>query len=517
MKPLLVPGITCGALVAPDRSGALVDGRDFYRAFYEACCEAERTILMAGWQFSCTVELMRGDDAKCCKYPTTLIELLVALCEERPDLNVYMLPWDSSAVFAFEREPLQRLKLRLKGHKRIHWKMDNMHPAGASHHQKMFIIDRSIGILGGMDVCRSRWDDRTHEAEQICRERRTRCKPYHDVNAFVTGEAVDTLRGWFAKRWEIATGDKLELPDHPRKTIDVKSSFDIAAPHVALSRTWPKMEKDGMPELTELLRLHQRAIGQAKKVIYIENQYFSSYEIERSLEGRMRQGGPPLEIVMVLPKASAGLKERISIGVYQQQILERLTKVAKETGHHLGVYYQAGANAADQKKEPPVFIHSKVLAVDDRFFLVSSANLSNRSMGFDTELGIAWESPVPSDSLRNARLELLAEHCGMERDEAEARFAAPFQLVKKLDEVAEAKRHLLRIHDRNINEKPGWFLRHMMKKPGSVFDPANPQQFREGLPEPVAWLDRLIREPIVVIFGDKIPWLRKRRALGNGS
>jgi hypothetical protein len=41
-------------------------------------------------------------------------------------------------------------------------------------------------------------------------------------------------------------------------------------------------------------------------------------------------------------------------------------------------------------------------------------------------------------------------------------------------------------------------------------DPANPQQFREGLPEPVAWLDRLIREPAVVLFGDRIPWLKKR-------
>jgi phosphatidylserine/phosphatidylglycerophosphate/cardiolipin synthase-like enzyme len=505
MRPLLVPGETCAALVTTERSGVLVDGRDFYRAFYDACCKAERTILMAGWQFACNVELVRGEDAACCEYPTTLIELLSHLCEKRPELEVFMLPWDSSPVFAFEREPLQRLKLKLRGHSRIHWKMDNMHPPGASHHQKLFIVDRAIAFLGGMDVCTSRWDDRSHEATKAIRDRRG--KPYHDVNAFVTGDAVDVLRNWFVRRWEIATGDRLDLPEQPRTTIDVQSTFDVEAPRVAFARTWPQMDKCDLPELRELLRLHQRAIGQARQSIYIENQYFSSYEIATALECRMRQGGPPLEIVMVLPKKSAGLKERVSIGVYQAQILAHLTKVAKQTGHHLGVYYQAARGGNGD--EPPVFIHAKLLAVDDRFLLVSSANLSNRSMGFDTELGVAWEAPMPSESLRNARLELLAEHCGMTRAEAERELAAPRGLVASLDRIANAKQHLLRMHDRNRDERPGWLMRRFLPK-RTPLDPANPQQFREGLPEPVAWLDRLIREPIVVTLGDRIPWLRKR-------
>jgi len=507
MKPLLEPGDTCASLVGVDRSGVLVDGRDFYRAFYDACCQAERAILMAGWQFSCNVELVRGDDAATCKYPRTLIELLSVLCEQRPDLHVYMLPWDSSPVFAFEREPLQRLRLRLQGHSRIHWKMDNMHPAGASHHQKLFVIDRAVAMLGGMDVCSARWDDRSHEAFKDTRDDKQR--PYHDVNAFVTGDVVDVLRNWFTRRWEIATGEPLELPAQPRTTIEIRSSFEIDAPHVALARTWPAMEKCDLPELRELLRLHQRAIVQARRSIYIENQYFSSYEIATALECRMRQGGPPLDIVLVLPEKSAGLKERISIGVYQAAILDNLTRIARATGHRLGVYYQAARGRSGE--ETPVFIHAKVLAVDDRFLLISSANLSNRSMGFDTELGIAWEAPAPTDSLRGARLELLAEHCGMRRDEAEARFGNPHGLVGKLDALASAKTHLLRIHNRNRDERPGWLMRRFLPK-RTPLDPANPQQFREGLPEPVAWLDRLIREPAVVLFGDRIPWLRKKNA-----
>ncbi|HEX5062568.1 MAG TPA: phospholipase D-like domain-containing protein, partial [Kofleriaceae bacterium] len=244
-----------------------------------------------------------------------------------------------------------------------------------------------------------------------------------------------------------------------------------------------------------------------KHTIYIENQYFSSYEIATALECRMRQVGPPLEIVMVMPKKSAGLKERISIGVYQARILDRLSRLAADTGHRFGVYYQAAPH--HDGKEVPVFIHAKVVAVDDRFLLISSANLTNRSMGFDTELGVAWESPVPNESLRGARLELLAEHCGMPYDEAAARFASAEGLVGKLDALARDKTHLLRIHERNVDEHPGWLLRRFLPR-RTPLDPANPQQFREGLPEPVVWLDRLIREPAVVLFGDRIPWLRKR-------
>ena len=488
MTTLLVPGQTCGARIDGSRGGVLVDGRDFYRAFYQAACRAQRTILMAGWQFSCDVELVRGGDAERCTYPTTLIELLNKLCEERPELEVYLLPWDSSPVFAFEREPLQRLKLLLKGHGRIHWKMDNTCPPGASHHQKMFIIDRSIAFLGGQDLCDGRWDDRDHRATSGPRSTQGRPdKPYHDVNAYVTGDGVDVLRGWFAERWQHATGRRLELPAMPRTRIEIEPTFELAAPRIALARTWP--EVGDTSEICELLRLHQRAIASAQRLIYIENQYFSSHQITKALEARMRQrGAPKLDIVMVLPKESAGFKERMTIGVYQAELLARLTKVARRTGHRLGVYYRLACECDGE--EVPVFVHAKVLAVDDRFLLVSSANLTNRSMGFDSELGIAWEAPAPTEVLRGARVELLAEHCGVTGDEARRLLASPAGLVRRLDELAHARQHMLRIHERNRSERAGWLLRRVLPK-RTHFDPENPQQFIEGLPEPVAWLDRL--------------------------
>jgi len=504
-RNLLVPGETCATLINDTRGGLLVDGHDFYRAFYDAACQAEHSILMAGWQFSSDVELVRGDEAARCKLPTRLIDLLAELCKRKPNLHVYMLPWDSSPIFTFEREPLQRLKLHMRGHKRIHWKMDNCHPPGASHHQKLIVVDRGIAFVGGMDICSSRWDDRDHSAQ--AKERAY--APYHDVQSYLTGDAVDVLRSWFCERWQLASGSPLDLPDCPRTSIEIRPTFEVHAPRVGLARTWPKMDEPPHAPIRELYHLHARAIAAAKRVIYIENQYFSSDEIADALDSRMRSNrDDKLDIVMMLPAHSAGFKERISIGVYQAQLLERLTRTAAETGHRFGVYYQVGRGGTE---DIPVFIHAKVMAVDDRFLLVSSANWSNRSMGYDTELGVAWESPEPNESLRIARVELLAEHMGLDRPEADRVLGVDSHgLVGRLDEIAAARTHQLRLHGRNRDEKPGPLL-ELLIPDRPVFDPCSEDALKEGLlPERGTFLDRLIREPLA-LFGQRSRMLSRRR------
>lgn len=492
-RPLLVPGETCAAVFSSTSAGLLIDGRDFFRAVYDVCSQAERTICMAGWQFASDVELLRGDDAGGRPYASVFLDFLRELCEHKPTLEIYLLPWDSSPVFTFEREPLQRLKFRRKGHPRIHWQMDNCHPPGASHHQKLIVIDRAVAFVGGMDLCTSRWDDREH-----CASKKERCThgrpdgPYHDVQAYVTGDAVDVLRGWFERRWQLATCDELVLPDAPRADLAFEPTIAVHAPRLGLARTWPTMDDPPLEPITELLQLHVRAIGQAKRLLYIENQYLSSDELCRALEARLDAGPPRLELVVLLPEKSAGFKERISIGVYQQAILARLTEAAARNGHALGVYYQA---ARGPDGDVPVFIHAKVLAIDDRFLLVSSANLSNRSMSFDTELGIAWEAREPTPSLRNARIELLGEHCGVSRDDAEGLVGPIDGLVARLDAFARERSGALRLHQRNADEKPGWLMSRLLP-PENPFDP---DTIEDMLPEPGVWLDRLLRDPVHLV------------------
>jgi phospholipase D1/2 len=83
-----------------DAFGLLVDGSDYYRAFYQAAQEAERYILMTGWQFDTDACLLRGEEARDAKLPVKLLPFLDALCQRNENLRLYLLAWDFHHVFA---------------------------------------------------------------------------------------------------------------------------------------------------------------------------------------------------------------------------------------------------------------------------------------------------------------------------------------------------------------------------------------------------------------------------------
>lgn len=486
-RQILCPGDTCAVATAAPRSGLLVDGRDYYRAVHDLCLQAEREILMLGWQFDSRTPLLCEDDAAAVGHPVRLLEFLSRLCEERPDLHIYMLAWESSPVFALEREPFQSLTFGLRSHDNLRFELDDCHPTGASQHQKLVVVDRSIAVLGGMDLCASRWDDRAHLAVDDRRRKpwpsRGTYAPYHDVQAYVTGDAVDTLRAWFVERWRRGTREDLTLTAAaPRRELTFRPSVAIDVPRVALARTIPAMEEPPCEQIRELRSLHLRAIASARESIYIENQYFSSEDIRRALVERMRRGGDPIEIVIVLPEASAGLKEQVTIGVRQAEILRQLKAVGWQCGHRVGVYYAA---APGPEGDVPVFIHAKVMAVDDRFLLVSSANTTNRSMGLDTELGLAWEADEADDRLREARVELMREHCGLELSEARTMLGPTAGLVARLDRMARARTHRLRMHAMCEDAEPGKTIAHALRDDIDL-DPCD-EMFEDVMPEPGNW------------------------------
>jgi phospholipase D1/2 len=265
------------------------------------------------------------------------------------------------------------------------------------------------------------------------------------VQAYVTGEAVDVLRSWFVERWEKGCGEKLDLPDAPSDPITITPTLEIAVPRAGLVRTIPD-------KVEEMREIHRRAIAAAERSIYIENQYFCSEDIRKALFERMQRDDEPLEIVIVLPQRSGGLKEQVAIGVRQSEILRELKAMAVRTGHHVGIYYTA---APGEKGDVPVFIHAKVMTVDDRFLLVSSCNTTNRSLALDSELGVAWESEEATPSIRAARVELLREHTGLDRFEADDLLLEESRLVARLDELARTGRRRLRMHAMCEDDQPG--------------------------------------------------------------
>jgi phospholipase D1/2 len=436
MARLVTRDESCWREASIDHAGVIIDACDYFRAFYREASRARHNILLAGWQFDSEVALLRGRDALEAAHPTQLLQFLSALCRERPELDVYILAWDYSAVFALEREWLQRAVFELNAPGNLHFRFDSSHPVGGSHHQKIATIDDAIAFSGGIDLARSRWDDRRHLARNPLRQEEGEPqKPYHDVMAYVTGEAARVAASVFRSRWEIASGDALAAPEAtaPHAGIEPGLAVPIAADRVKLVRT--RGTYGECDPCHEILRFYERAIAEAEHLVYAETQYFTARPILEALVARMqnRERGP-LDVVVMLPDDADSEKEKVVLGPVQEQTLTTLERVAHSTGSRVRLLNTLAAGS--EANPVATFIHSKILLVDDRIACVGSANLTNRSLLLDSELAFAWEAteeaPETARSIARLRSELLREHTGTNESEEFFRVEG---LIDRLDRL----------------------------------------------------------------------------------
>jgi phosphatidylserine/phosphatidylglycerophosphate/cardiolipin synthase-like enzyme len=296
---------------------------------------------------------------------------------------------------------------------------------------------------------------------------------------------VEKLAQLFGERWRLVCGDELDISRPSARTpIDFKGQLPIASHRVAISRTQAKTDDGRQESIQEIRQLFVDAIEKAENLIYIENQYFSSNAIFGALSKRMKEEGRSrLQIVLVLAKDANAFVEKVSIGIAQAKVIGRLKELAAETGHRLGVYYSACS--AEDGQEVPIYIHSKLFLVDDRFLSVGSANMNNRSMGLDTEINVAWEASANQKdlvrSIRNFRANLLAEHTGS-KDPKQIRLLASVEaLVDHLDRLVNTGSCRLRRHP-SLDGKPEDY--EMLS---SIFPDGFPFDLEEPRPEQIVY------------------------------
>jgi phospholipase D1/2 len=463
MKRILKLGRNCWKIAPVESSGLIVDGRDYFRAFYHAARSAKRYIAISGWQFDSNVPLLRGPDAEAAGEEAPLLSFLNGLCEKNPDLRVFILAWDFSFVYGLDREWFQQWYVNWTTHKSLKFFFDRSAVYDASHHQKFVVIDDKIAFVGGLDLCSSRWDERDHRVENPLRVNAdgSGYRSFHDLQSCHAGPMARHLAELFEARWKIASGEDLELPAEPHDgRAELMPSLPINAEQVALSRTQHCAVCGGDKSFREIRQLFLDAIDAAECLIYIENQYFSSEALYKGLVRRMtKKKRAPLEIVLVIAKDAEGLLEQLSIGIAQNRIVRGLQQAARNNGHHLGIYYPASVGA--DGTELPTYIHSKCLLVDDRFLSVGSANMNNRSMGYDTELNVSWEAGRTDHelarSIANVRVDLLAEHTGQSDDKGRQALSRIEGLVEHLDQLADNGATRLRHHPlESIAEEYQW-------------------------------------------------------------
>ena len=470
------------ALATAEQSGLLIDARNYYRAVYHALEQAQHYAIVSGWQFESGVRLLRGRDAETATRPVKLLEFLSALCDEQPELTIYVLAWDFSFVYAQERESQQREKFTA-AHPRIRFEWDAHPSAGGSHHQKFVVVDGTVGFLGGIDLCDARWDDCRHLAEDPERVNVVGdpCKPYHDVQACFTGAVVCSLVDVFRDRWQRATGEHLPLPApdgasqarYDLRRLSHDSAQPIVASHAALSRT--QVDDRAQPErIGEILALFAAAIATAQHSIYVETQYFTSRTIAELLIERMRNEDlPKLDIVVFMPHGADTAMEKMALEDTQDGVLTAVNDTARAMGHGLQLLYPASHD--DAGGEIATFIHSKILSIDDRLLIVGSPNFTERSMALDSEIAVSWECTTEDDPLdmciRDIRCELLAEHSGVPAGE----FSSARGLCAKIETLLARGNTRLRRREVGSAGALGPVL-------AQIFDPGDAQLTKAALP-----------------------------------
>jgi phosphatidylserine/phosphatidylglycerophosphate/cardiolipin synthase-like enzyme len=319
-----------------------------------------------------------------------------------------------------------------------------------SHHQKLVVAhhpgrpDEDVAFVGGIDLCHGRRDDVHHlgdlQAQHLDRRYGERA-PWHDVQAQVRGPAVGDLAETFRERWNDRT--PLEHRSSPFGRIRVRAVHEPTVPdpiappgssdarpgshQVQVLRTYPckrprsPFAPDGERSIA---RFYRKAIARARSLLYIEDQYFWSREVGEALAEALRSA-PELRVIVVVPRfpdrdgAVTGPAHRVGQD-------DTLDLVLRSGGDRVAVY------DLENETSTPIYVHAKVVVVDDEVALIGSDNMNRRSWTHDSELSIAvvdreLDDRAPRDPgghgegarrfARDLRLTLTREHLGVSSDD----------------------------------------------------------------------------------------------------
>jgi len=291
--------------------------------------------------------------------------------------------------------------------------------AAFSHHQKEVFIGfkyftQCCAYVGGIDLAMDRWDTPEHRKPV----KDNHFFGWHDVQVKVEGNVLHALWANFAERWDSADrqlgmyfSPSYRLRPYRLQPCPVPGYTDNTpgpgTHHVQVLRTVaeaPSSDRERfMPngELTVLAGL-SKAIRNAECYIYIEEQFLWDCELADLIRDQL-QKKPGLRLIVVLA-AETELKPRLGkeYSYYlRSQFLMRVMGVNSTEeiafGRKTRVYVY-GLYQALRKSPKAIYVHSKLIIIDDRYVAIGSANVDKRSMRIETELtlGIVDDATVPS-------------------------------------------------------------------------------------------------------------------------
>ncbi|MEH6758943.1 MAG: phospholipase D-like domain-containing protein [Parasphingorhabdus sp.] len=475
----LEPGQNCWRVEEARQASVIVDGEAYFRYLRHAMAKAKRRIILAGWDFDTRVEM--NDTEKDLQGPLKVGDFIDWLVARNPDLQIYILRWDVGAIKSFARGSMFFKVLKWQFHPRIHLKLDGQHPTGAAQHHKIVAIDDDVAFCGGIDVTAGRWDTRTHEPGHRYRKQPNGedHSPWHDASLAVQGPVATALASFAQSRWHKAGGkDMIEAngsqdcwPD------DLKPDFKEV--DIGIARTQPEM--DDQEDVREIEQLYIDLIRSAKRIIYAESQYFASRHIAAAIAERLQEQDGP-EIVVLNPISSEGWLEEQVMDTARARIFAALQK--RDRFNRLRLYHPV--NEAGEE----IYVHAKIVIIDDQVIRIGSSNINNRSMGLDTECDLVIdagdddEGSAAREQISRIRNGLLAEHLGSSEKNIAEKFEQTGSLMETIQLSRKPGRTLRDYQVPNLDDTEKWLADN------EILDPESPDEMFAGITKR-GWFKRL--------------------------
>ncbi|MEU4742297.1 phospholipase D family protein [Actinosynnema sp. NPDC023658] len=366
----------------PVRSGnrveVLVDGHEVLPAVASAIGSARKSVHLAGWCASPDFRLTREPGAP------TLRELLASAAERVP---VRVLLWAGPPVPMFEptRKRVLAAQRDFMRDSAVSCVLDARERTMHCHHEKIVVIDDEVAFVGGMDLTAvegDRHDTASHPPREPL--------GWHDIGSRLEGPIVADVAEHFRARWQEVAGE--ELPE-------VVPPAPAGSSSAQLVRTIPERTYDFAPRGEfSLLDSYLRALRNASRLVYIENQFLWSPEVTEVLLDKLRNPPhPDFRVALVLPRKPSNGADTT------RGQLGRLLDA--DDGNRRLV--AATLSSHDGATSSSVYVHAKLAVVDDRWLSIGSANLNEHSLFNDTEVNVVTDDPAVA---RDTRLRLWSEH-----------------------------------------------------------------------------------------------------------
>jgi phospholipase D1/2 len=376
-------------------STPLIDGRAAYKEMYKRITEAKRYIYLSAWHLRAetvvfsdgeksTIERLlkaaakRGVEVRilvsyllCAKLPLPGVTKPVGFCDARKATSVKSY---------FESLNKERIKAVVAYHSDEISYQDRTYHVGCFH-EKFMIVDGQYGFCGGLEFTNGyTFSDPNHELPRSNR---------HDVHSLLEGPIVQQLETHFVQRWkEEKPNDYAELPAPT-------ANYDATKTSMALQLAITKWDADQW----DIRDIYEDGVLKAKRYIYIENQYFRDARFTNALIYQLNSEAD-LRIILVLPLKPEEASDPITDhAVFLQH--NEIERLRAEAPNRVGVYSLMRTAKMD------IYVHAKVMIIDDCWATIGSANINSRSFSLDGEVNVVIRDDAVPLALR---LALWGEH-----------------------------------------------------------------------------------------------------------